>query len=89
MGEGGGGVQGAGEGDAREEAHPDLALCEIFVFGWFEPLRDGIEKEQRAQRERMHKAAYARHIGLFPAVKMSVIVMDKMVGMLMMGREKG
>lgn len=68
---------------------PSLPYVKSLLLGWFEPLRDAIEKEQRVQRERMHKANYAQHIGLLPADKMSVIVMHKMMGLLMMGQEEG
>lgn len=68
---------------------PSLPYVKSLFLGWFEPLRDAIEKEQRVQVARTHKAAYARHIGLLPADKMAVIVMHKMMGLLMMGQEEG
>ncbi|ONK78853.1 uncharacterized protein A4U43_C01F240 [Asparagus officinalis] len=68
---------------------PSLPYVKSLFLGWFEPLRDAIEKEQRVQRERTHKAAYAYHIGLLPADKISVIVMHKMMGLMMMGQEEG
>lgn len=68
---------------------PSLPYVKSLFLGWFEPLRDAIEKEQRVQNARTHKAAYGRHIGLLPADKMAVIVMHKMMGLLMMGQEEG
>lgn len=77
----------------REMLEKKLAPCLPYVkslfLGWFEPLRDAIEKEQRVQRAKKQKAAYAHHIGLLPAEKLSVIVMHKMMGLLMVGQEEG
>ncbi|KAK7837639.1 dna-directed rna polymerase 3 [Quercus suber] len=53
------------------------------------PLRDAIEKEQKTQRTKKHKAAFAPHIDLLPADKMAVIVMHKMMGLFMMGNQEG
>lgn len=68
---------------------PSLPYVKSLFLGWFEPLRDAIAKEQRVQREKAHKANYANYIGLLPADKMSVIVMHKMMGLLMMGQDEG
>lgn len=68
---------------------PSLPYVKSLFLGWFEPLRDAIEKEQRLQKTKRQKAAYAPHIGLLPADKMAVIVMHKMMGLLMTGQEEG
>lgn len=68
---------------------PSLPYVKSLFLGWFEPLRDVIEREQRLQKTKMQKAAYAPHIGLLPADKMAVIVMHKMMGLLMVGQEDG
>ena len=68
---------------------PNLPYVKALFLGWFEPLREAIEKEQRAQRTKKQKAAYAPHIELLPADKMAVIVMHKMMGLVMMGHEEG
>ena len=41
------------------------------------------------QRTKKHKAAFAPHIDLLPAVNMAVIVMHKMMGLFMMGNQEG
>ncbi|URD75747.1 hypothetical protein MUK42_09414 [Musa troglodytarum] len=68
---------------------PSLPYVKSLFLGWFEPLRDAIEREQRLQKTKPQKAAYAPHIGLLPADKMAVIVMHKMMGLLMVGQEEG
>lgn len=68
---------------------PNLPYVKALFLGWFEPLREAIDKEQRAQRTKKQKAAYAPHIELLPADKMAVIVMHKMMGLVMMGHEEG
>lgn len=68
---------------------PNLPYVKALFLGWFEPLRDAIEKEQKTQRTKKHKAAFAPHIDLLPADKMAVIVMHKMMGLFMMGNQEG
>ncbi|KAL4654438.1 hypothetical protein ACB092_01G378300 [Castanea dentata] len=68
---------------------PTLPYVKALFLGWFEPLRDAIEKEQKTQRTKKHKAAFAPHIDLLPADKMAVIVMHKMMGLFMMGNQEG
>ncbi|KAL0013441.1 hypothetical protein SO802_000510 [Lithocarpus litseifolius] len=50
---------------------PTLPNVKALFLGWFEPLRDAIEKEQKMQRTKKHKAAFALHIDLLPADKMA------------------
>ncbi|CAK9168888.1 unnamed protein product [Ilex paraguariensis] len=66
---------------------PNLPYVKKLFLGWFEPLRVAIEKEQKTQRTKKHKAAFAPYIGSLPADKMAVIVMHKLMGLLMMGHE--
>ncbi|XXG51801.1 hypothetical protein AAC387_Pa03g0293 [Persea americana] len=68
---------------------PNLPYVKKLFLGWFEPVRDAIENEQKLQETKMHKASYGRHIFLLPADKMAVIVMHKMMSLLMTGQEDG
>uniref|UniRef100_A0A2N9HEQ2 DNA-directed RNA polymerase n=1 Tax=Fagus sylvatica TaxID=28930 RepID=A0A2N9HEQ2_FAGSY len=68
---------------------PTLPYVKALFLGWFEPLRDAIEREQKVQRTKKQKAAFAPHIDLLPADKMAVIVMHKMMGLLMVGNQEG
>ncbi|KAF5190533.1 Dna-directed rna polymerase 3 protein [Thalictrum thalictroides] len=68
---------------------PNLPYVKKLFLGWFEPLKEAIEKEQKLQKAKKQKAAYAYHISLLPADKMAVIVMHKMMGLLMIGQDDG
>ncbi|PIA31839.1 hypothetical protein AQUCO_04800023v1 [Aquilegia coerulea] len=68
---------------------PNLPYVKRLFLGWFEPLKEAIEKEQKLQKQKKQKASYAYHIGLLPADKMAVIVMHKMMGLLMIDRDDG
>lgn len=70
---------------------PNLPYVKSLFLGWFEPLRDAIERERKFQKSKSkkHRAAYAPHIDLLPADKMAVIVMHKMMGLIMVGNEDG
>ncbi|KAL0897751.1 hypothetical protein Bca101_081712 [Brassica carinata] len=70
---------------------PNLPYVKHMFLGWFQPLKDVIEREQRLQKNKSKKvrAAYAPHIELLPADKMAVIVMHKMMGLVMSGHEDG
>lgn len=68
---------------------PNLPHVKALFLGWFEPLRDAIAKEQRTQRTKKQKAAFAPHIDLLPADKMALIVMHKMMGLVMVGNHNG
>ncbi|KAM1105088.1 hypothetical protein ACFX14_013455 [Malus domestica] len=48
------------------------------VLGWFEPLREVIAREQQVQ-----------HIDLLPPDRMTLIVMHKMMGLVMVGNQDG
>ncbi|KAK6156642.1 hypothetical protein DH2020_010890 [Rehmannia glutinosa] len=64
---------------------PNLPHVKKLMLGWFEPLREAIEKEQNVQRSKKNKAAFAPYVDALPADKMAVIVMHKIMGLLMMG----
>ncbi|XP_054806124.1 DNA-directed RNA polymerase 3B, chloroplastic-like [Prosopis cineraria] len=68
---------------------PNLPKVKALFLGWFEPLKEAIEAEQKSQRSKKQKAAYAPHIDLLPASKMAVIVMHKMMGLVMLELEVG
>ncbi|KAK4784232.1 hypothetical protein SAY86_018600 [Trapa natans] len=68
---------------------PNLPHVKALFLGWFEPLREGIAAEQRTQRTKRNKAAYAPHVELLSAEKMAVIVMHKMMGLLMVSSNDG
>ncbi|KAG5225893.1 DNA-directed RNA polymerase [Salix suchowensis] len=60
-----------------------------FALGWFEPLKEAIEREQKMEKSKKQKSAFSPNIELLPADKMAVIVMHKMMGLLMVGHEDG
>ncbi|PSS04332.1 DNA-directed RNA polymerase [Actinidia chinensis var. chinensis] len=66
---------------------PNLPHVKKLFLGWFEPLREAIAMEQRTQRSKKHKTRYAAYIDSFPADKMAIIVMHKMMALLMAGQE--
>ncbi|CAK9315095.1 unnamed protein product [Citrullus colocynthis] len=68
---------------------PNLPYVKTLFLGWFEPLKQAIEKEQKTQRSKKQKAAFAPHIELLSADKMAVIVMYKMMGLLMLAQQDG
>lgn len=63
---------------------PNLPYMKKLFLGWFEPLRNAIEKEQKAEKTKK-KAAFAPFIDCLPADKLAVIVMHKLMGLLMTG----
>ncbi|CAI0394305.1 unnamed protein product [Linum tenue] len=68
---------------------PNLPYVKGLFLGWFEPLKEAIEKEQKLQRGKKHKTAFSPQIESLPADKMALIVMHKMMGLLMVGHEDG
>lgn len=68
---------------------PNLPYVKGLFLGWFEPLKEAIEREQNLQRSRKQKAAFAPNIELLPADKMALIVMHKMMGLVMVGHDDG
>ncbi|KAI4335521.1 hypothetical protein L6164_014159 [Bauhinia variegata] len=68
---------------------PNLPHVKALFFGWFEPLKDAIEAEQKTQRSKKQKVAFASHIDSLPADKMALIVLHKMMGLVMLEHESG
>ncbi|KAF5725888.1 DNA/RNA polymerases superfamily protein isoform 1 [Tripterygium wilfordii] len=68
---------------------PNLPHVKGLFLGWLEPLRDAIETEQKSQRSKKQKVAFAPHIDLLPADKMALIVMHKLMGLVMVGHDNG
>lgn len=73
----------------EQKLAPNLPYMKSLFLGWFEPLRDKIEKEQEFIREGKSKAAYAKYFDQLPADMMAVITMHKLMGLLMTGGEHG
>ena len=73
----------------EQKLAPNLPYMKSLFLGWFEPLRDAIEKEQELCRRGKNKAAYAPYINQLPPDMMSVITMHKLMGLLMTGGEHG
>ncbi|CAI9098735.1 OLC1v1035430C1 [Oldenlandia corymbosa var. corymbosa] len=65
---------------------PNLPYMKKLFLGWFEPLKNAIEKEQKAKVTKK-KSAFAPYIDCLPADKMAVIVMHRIMGLLMMGEK--
>ncbi|KAG6660092.1 DNA-directed RNA polymerase 2B, chloroplastic/mitochondrial isoform X3 [Carya illinoinensis] len=68
---------------------PNLPYMKSLFLGWFEPLRDAIEKEKQLCRNGKNKRAYAPYFDQLPADMMSVITMHKLTGLLMTGGDHG
>ncbi|KAF9662721.1 hypothetical protein SADUNF_Sadunf18G0083700 [Salix dunnii] len=68
---------------------PNLPYVKGLLLGWFEPLKEAIEREQKMEKSKKQKSAFSPNIELLPADKMAVIVMHKMMGLLMVGHEDG
>lgn len=65
---------------------PNLPYMKKLFLGWFEPLKNAIEKEQKAKKTKK-KVAFAPYVDCLPADKLAVIVMHRLMGLLMMGEE--
>jgi len=61
---------------------PNLPHVKALFLGWFDPLKEAIEAEQKSKRSKKHKAAFAPHIDSLPAAKLAVIVMHKVMGLV-------
>ncbi|XP_019463791.1 PREDICTED: DNA-directed RNA polymerase 3, chloroplastic-like isoform X1 [Lupinus angustifolius] len=68
---------------------PNLPHVKALFLGWFEPLKDAIEAEQKLKKSKRYKAAFAPNIDSLPAAKMAVIVMHKMMGLVTMELQAG
>ncbi|KAK7281553.1 hypothetical protein RIF29_09650 [Crotalaria pallida] len=64
---------------------PHLPHVKSLLLGWFEPLKEAVEAEQKEHRMRSKKqqGSIAPHVDSLPAAKVAVIVMHKMMGLLM------
>ncbi|WVZ09514.1 hypothetical protein V8G54_014044 [Vigna mungo] len=62
----------------------NLPHVKALFLGWFDPLKEAIEAEQKSKRSKKQKAAFAPHIDSLPAAKMAVIVMHKLMGLVSM-----
>ncbi|PON70429.1 DNA-directed RNA polymerase, phage-type [Parasponia andersonii] len=67
---------------------PNLPHVKALFLGWFEPLREAIEREQKVATCKQ-KEAFAPNIDLLPADKMALIVMHKMMGLIMVASHDG
>ncbi|KAK8471174.1 hypothetical protein PHAVU_003G153901 [Phaseolus vulgaris] len=63
---------------------PNLPHVKALFLGWFGPLKEAIEAEQKSKRTKKHRVAFAPHIDSLPAAKMAVIVMHKVMGLVSM-----
>ncbi|XP_027919149.1 DNA-directed RNA polymerase 3, chloroplastic isoform X2 [Vigna unguiculata] len=63
---------------------PNLPHVKALFLGWFDPLKEAIEAEQKSKRTKKHKAAFAPHIDSLPAAKLAVIVMHKLMALVSM-----
>lgn len=68
---------------------PNLPYMKSLFLGWFEPLRDAIQKEQETYLNAKKRTVYAPYFIQLPPEKMAVITMHKMMGLLMTGTERG
>ncbi|XP_050913765.1 DNA-directed RNA polymerase 2, chloroplastic/mitochondrial [Lathyrus oleraceus] len=73
----------------RQKLAPNLPYMKSLFLGWFEPLKNEIEKEQEIYRSGKKKTAYSPFFVQLPSEKMAVITMHKIMGLLMSGTEKG
>ncbi|KAL2634219.1 hypothetical protein R1flu_005698 [Riccia fluitans] len=70
----------------KKNLAPNLPFVQSLVLGWFEPLKNAIEAEQKAVDHldfRKHRAGYGPFMCQLPADMMAVITMHKFMGMLM------
>ncbi|XP_038890081.1 DNA-directed RNA polymerase 2, chloroplastic/mitochondrial-like isoform X2 [Benincasa hispida] len=73
----------------EQKLAPTLPYMKSLFLGWFEPLCDAISKEQELIRQGKNRTPYAPYFDQLPADMMSVITMHKLMGLLMMGHERG
>ncbi|KAL3346621.1 hypothetical protein AABB24_025189 [Solanum stoloniferum] len=73
----------------EQKLAPNLPYVKSLFLGWFEPLRDKIAQEQELCIQGKAKAAYSKYFHLLPADMMAVITMQKLMGLLMTGGERG
>ncbi|KAK7291936.1 hypothetical protein RIF29_07499 [Crotalaria pallida] len=68
---------------------PNLPHVKALFLGWFEPLKQAIEAEQKSQKSKKLRASLAPNIDSLPAAKMAVIVMHKMMGLVTLELQAG
>lgn len=68
---------------------PNLPYMKSLFLGWFEPLRDAIEKEQEMCRDKTKRTVYAPYFVQLPAEMMAVITMHKLMGLVMTKDDHG
>lgn len=73
----------------EQKLAPNLPYVKSLFLGWFEPLRNAIDKEQELCRQGKNKTAYAPYFVQLPAEMMAVITMHKLMGLLMTGGDHG
>ncbi|KAF1870050.1 hypothetical protein Lal_00017630 [Lupinus albus] len=73
----------------EQKLAPNLPYMKSLFLGWFEPLRDAIEKEQDLFQTGKLRTVYGPYFGQLPADKMAVITMHKLMGLLMTGTDHG
>lgn len=73
----------------EQKLAPNLPYMKSLFLGWFEPLRNAIDKEQELCRQGKNKTAYAPYFDQLPAEMMAVITMHKLMGLLMTGGDHG
>ncbi|OIV97230.1 hypothetical protein TanjilG_27213 [Lupinus angustifolius] len=78
------------KGMREKHLAPHLPHVKSLLLGWFEPLKEAVEAEQKEHRMRSKKqqGSIAPHVDSLPAAKIAVIVMHKMM-CLMMENESG
>jgi DNA-directed RNA polymerase len=73
----------------EQKLAPNLPYMKSLFLGWFEPLKDAIEKEQEMYQSGKKRTIYAPYFLQLPSEKMAIITMHKMMALLMTGSERG
>ncbi|PNY05817.1 DNA-directed RNA polymerase chloroplastic/mitochondrial-like, partial [Trifolium pratense] len=73
----------------EQKLAPNLPYMKSLFLGWFEPLKDAIEKEQEMYQSGKKRTIYAPYFLQLPPEKMAIITMHKMMALLMTGSERG
>lgn len=68
---------------------PNLPYMKSMFLGWFEPLRNAIEKEQEMCRDKRKRTICAPYFVQLPPEMMAIITMHKLVGLMMTKEEHG
>jgi DNA-directed RNA polymerase len=76
----------------RKNLAPNLPFAQSLLLGWFEPLRDAIQQEQKEFENlefREHRSTYGPFMAQLPADMLAVITMHRLMGLLMSDQEHG